>query len=107
MARSGEQRAHRRYAVSMEANVFHDGTKHFCHVMDISAGGAALSTTARPAPGTIIEVEIDGMAKIHARVQRHLVEGIAVAFDPQETSQDGVGDQLDYMRDQRQFLQPN
>lgn len=107
MARSAEARAHRRYAVSMEAKVFVDGEAFHCSVMDISAGGAALTTVARPRAGSLIEVEIDGMPKIHAKVNRHLVEGIAVLFDPQEVESEGVGDEFDYMADRRQFLHPS
>ena len=50
-------------------------------VVNLSAGGAALLTAARPAPGHRVLVEIPELGFFLCRVVRHLDDGIAVQFE--------------------------
>ena len=50
-------------------------------VVNLSVGGAALLTAARPAPGSRVLVEIAELGFFLCRVVRHLEDGIAVEFE--------------------------
>ena len=66
-----------------------DGTKFPCRILDLSLSGAATTAPAtRPEVGASVVV-----GRVHARVVRHLEEGIALEFvhaQPPETVEDSV-----------------
>ncbi len=50
-------------------------------ILDISASGAAIRLDVQLEDGTGVEVLIEGMGRIAARVARKLADGVAVEFD--------------------------
>ncbi len=54
-------------------------------VVDMSVGGAAVrlevQLEVRPAPGTPIQLRIDGIGRLRTRVVRSLIDGVAVEFN--------------------------
>ncbi len=99
-----ERRLHRRYPYSDDAEIVLEGEHYTCVVLNISAGGAAFSSTWRPEVGTRISVRLDDIEPMEAEVTRHLNEGFAIAFDLTGENGATIADQLNYLSDKRQFL---
>ncbi len=62
--------------------VFADGNSEECHILDLSASGAAVSAHTIPQLGSVL-----ALASIVARVVRHFVGGFAVRFVEKQDAQ--------------------
>ena len=62
----------------------YDGTMHDVDVQDISAGGAGLVVDGTFENASFVELHMEGMDGIKARVARDFAEGIGVEFDLSE-----------------------
>ncbi len=58
-----------------------DGTEQDVDILDISAGGAGLLVSETFENNAFVELHMEGMGSIKARVKRDFVEGIGVEFD--------------------------
>ena len=58
-----------------------DGSEQNVDVLDISAGGAGLLVSDTFENDAFVELHMEGMGSIKARVRRDFIEGIGVEFD--------------------------
>ena len=58
-----------------------DGTNHEVEVRDISAGGAGLLVDGVFDNDSFVEMHMEGLGEIKARVARNFIEGIGIEFD--------------------------
>ncbi len=76
-----EQRRYQRIRLSVPVRFLADGgTEQQANLLDVSAGGLALTSEARPEVGTQVVVYVDELGRVEGHVVRHLNEGFAVEF---------------------------
>ena len=84
------RRLHVRYTVYEPCFVVVDNQEYSGAVVDLSMGGAAvrleIQLNAQPAPDTPVQLQIDGIGRLRARVVRSRTDGVVVEFniDPRE-----------------------
>ncbi len=71
-----------------------DGTMHEVQVQDISAGGAGLMVDGAFENASFVELHMEGLGGIKARVARNFVEGIGIEFDISEPQQKDMEEEL-------------
>ena len=76
-----------------------DGTVHEVVVQDLSAGGAGLLVDGVFVNESFVEVHMEGLGDIKARVARNFIEGIGIEFDLSEPKRDVVEAELRVFRD--------
>ncbi len=80
-----EQRRHVRCTVCEPCFAVVFNQEYSGTVVDMSMGGAAVRLEvlldAQPAPGTPIQLQIDGIGRLHTRVVRSRIAGVAVEFN--------------------------
>ena len=80
-----EQRSHVRHTVSEPCIAVVFNHEYSGTVIDMSVGGAAVQLEvlldATPAPDTPIQLQIDGIGRLHSRVVRSRIGGVAVEFN--------------------------
>ncbi len=80
-----ENRRHVRCTVYEPCVVFVGEEEFSGAVVDMSVGGAAVRLEVQlevhPAPGTPIQLRIDGIGRLRTRVVRSLIDGVAVEFN--------------------------
>ncbi len=80
-----EQRRHVRCTVYEPCLAIVEGHEYSGAVVDMSVGGAAVRLEVQlevhPAPGTPIQLRIDGIGRLRTRVVRSLIDGVAVEFN--------------------------
>ncbi len=85
-----EQRRHVRCTVYEPCLAVIDSHEYSGAVVDMSVGGAAVRLEVQlevhPAPGTPIQLQIDGIGRLRTQVVRPLLDGVAVEFtiDPRK-----------------------
>lgn len=90
-----EQRRYRRIQLAVpvkfltEADAEREGT-----LLDISAGGLALSAEARPTLGVPIVLYVDNLGRVEGRVVRHIEQGFAVEFAASDAKRERLADRL-------------
>ena len=99
-----DKREFHRSSLSSNATFVFSDESHSCSLNNISAGGAALASKVKPAPGSEIVLLIQGLEPLPARVTRVLVEGFAVEFEIPAEDQDRITDKLLYLSDLRRFF---
>ncbi len=93
-----EKRRHRRVAIPLVVKMLlDDETEVEAIVRDISAGGAALLSEARPAPGSKIVLYIDDVGRIECSVVREHPHGFAVDFSCSKARRDKIADKLTWL----------
>jgi hypothetical protein len=76
-----EQRRYQRIRLSMPVRFLaHGGSEQSATLLDISAGGLALSAEKSPAIGTQVVIYVEALGRVEGHVVRHLGEGFAVKF---------------------------
>ncbi|WP_068314263.1 PilZ domain-containing protein [Polycladidibacter hongkongensis] len=72
-----EDRRHERFVPKTQITnmILEDGREYECSIIDVSLSGAAITTSVRPAIGTVITI-----GRMRARVVRHFEEGIGLEF---------------------------
>jgi hypothetical protein len=71
-----------------------DGTIHEVEVQDISAGGAGLLVDGVFDNDSFVEMHMEGLGDIKARVARNFIEGIGIEFDLSEPERNVVEAEL-------------
>ncbi len=71
-----------------------DGAMHDVEVRDISAGGAGLLVGDAFENASFVELHMEGLGGIKARVARNFVEGIGLEFDFSEGEKENMEEQL-------------
>ncbi len=71
-----------------------DGSEQDVDVLDISAGGAGLLVSDTFENDAFVELHMEGLGSIKARVARDFVEGIGVEFDLAEPERKKMEDEL-------------
>ena len=80
-----EQRRHVRCTVYEPCVVLVGDEEFSGAVVDMSVGGAAVRLEVQlevhPAPDTPMQLQINGIGRLHTRVVRSLIDGVAVEFN--------------------------
>jgi hypothetical protein len=71
-----------------------DLAEHKGTLLDISAGGLALASDARPALGVQIVVYVDQLGRLEGRVVRHLERGFAIELAASDAKRERLADRL-------------
>jgi len=97
-AQSGrDRREYRRVKIEQFCRMIMHGREYPCEIIDVSEGGAALKTDAKPEAGESIILYFDDMGRVRAQVVRRLENGIAVAFSMTQIKRDRVVQRLDLL----------
>lgn len=76
-----EQRRYQRIRLSVPVRFLaYGGQEQQATLLDVSAGGLALTSQERPDVGTQVVVYVDELGRVEGHVVRHLSEGFAVEF---------------------------
>ncbi|MFZ1991512.1 MAG: PilZ domain-containing protein [Alphaproteobacteria bacterium] len=76
-----EQRRYQRIRLSVPVRFLaHGGNEQGATLLDISAGGLAVTTGDRPPIGTQVVVYVEALGRVEGHVVRHLGNGFAVEF---------------------------
>jgi hypothetical protein len=98
-----EKRRYRRIRLSVPARfLVDDGAEQSAQLLDISAGGLALSADERPDVGSPIVIYIDELGRVEGRVVRHLAGGFAVEFDATEAKRERLSVRLTWLANRPQ-----
>lgn len=92
-----EHRRHQRLSVEdkLRAVITNtDGTKTVAEVHDISEGGAALIVGTNFYNETFVDLHMESIGKVNARVARQFREGIGVEFNLSERERAAVKEEL-------------
>jgi len=92
-----EHRRHQRLTVEEKLRAVitkADGTKTEAVVQDISAGGAGLVVGANFHNETFVDLHMEGIGKVNARVARQFAQGIGVEFNVNEKARAEVKKEL-------------
>jgi hypothetical protein len=74
-----DRRKHRRAALKLGVRfLLTDGSEHSGMVTDISLGGMAIATDARPEPGSIVIAYVEGFGRLEGMVSRLNARGFAL-----------------------------
>ena len=74
-----DRRKHRRAALKLGVRfLLADGSEHSGTATDISLGGMAISSDARPEPGSIVIAYVEGFGRLEGMVSRLNARGFAV-----------------------------
>ena len=93
-----DKRKHRRIALPLVVKMLlDDGSEEEAIIRDISAGGAALLSTARPKPGSKVIIYIQDVGRMEAYAIREHPHGFAVDFICSKTKQEKVADKLTWL----------
>jgi hypothetical protein len=95
--RGTEHRRHKRLTVKEKLRAVitaEDGTKTEAEVRDISAGGAALVVGINFYNETFVDLHMEGIGKVNARVARQFAEGVGVEFNLSEQERAKVKEEL-------------
>jgi hypothetical protein len=92
-----EQRRYERIQLSVPARFLADGQERSGAIIDISAGGMALSTDERPTPGSQVIVYVDALGRVEGRVVRHLSTGFAIQFDATDAKRERLVQRLHWL----------
>jgi hypothetical protein len=98
------QRRFRRIQLSVPVKFLGEGpNEHEGTLLDISAGGLALSTQVRPEIGSAIVVYVDNLGRVEGKVVRHFEQGFAVEFAATDAKRERLADRLTWIttRDSR------
>lgn len=71
-----------------------DGSEQDVDVLDISAGGAGLLVSETFENNAFVELHMEGIGSIKARVTRDFIEGIGIEFDLTGPEQKKIEDEL-------------
>ena len=71
-----------------------DGSEQDVDVLDISAGGAGLLVSDTFENNAFVELHMEGLGKLPARVRRDFVEGIGIEFDLGEKEKKEMEEEL-------------
>jgi len=95
-----EQRRHQRIQLSVPARFLVDGgSEKSATLLDISAGGLALTAGERPAIGSHIVVYLDQLGRVEGHVVRHLDAGFAVEFKATDAKRERLSARLAWLTD--------
>lgn len=78
---TGNRRKYERYPCPHSAQTFHGSQWRDCDVDDISAGGALIKHTERPAIGSVVMLFVEDVAELPGVVVRHAEDGFALRFE--------------------------
>jgi hypothetical protein len=79
MTQGQERRRHNRSQMSLTVRfLLHDGTEHAGVVTNVSIGGMAIVSAAKPAAGSIIIAYVQDLGRLEGVVSRTQVDGFAV-----------------------------
>ena len=93
-----DKRKHRRIAIPLMVKMLmEDGTESEAIIRDISAGGAALLSEARPRPGSKVIIYIQDVGRMEANAIREHPHGFAVGFNCSKSKQEKVADKLTWL----------
>ena len=93
-----EQRRHRRVQLDISVRfMLSDQTEYIGTILDISAGGLALLSDAKPALGTAVVFYIDDLGRYEGQVRRILDHGFAVEFSLSDNKKDKTADNLTWL----------
>ena len=93
-----EQRRHRRVQLDISVRfMLSDQTEHIGTILDISAGGLALATDAKPDLGSTVVFYIDDLGRYEGQVRRILEHGFAVEFSTSDNKRDKTADNLTWL----------
>lgn len=92
-----DRRQHRRVRIEQFCRMILHGREYPCEVIDVSEGGAALKSEARPDIGESIILYFDDMGRVRAQVVRFLETGFAVSFSMAQIKRDRVVQRLDLL----------
>ena len=71
-----------------------DGSEQDVDILDISAGGAGLLVSDTFENNAFVELHMEGIGSIKARVKRDFVEGIGIEFDLSGAEREKMEDEL-------------
>ena len=93
-----EQRRHRRVQLDISVRfMLSDQTEYLGKILDISAGGLALQTDAKPDLGSKVVFYIDDLGRYEGEVRRVLQHGFAVEFSTSDGKKDKTADNLTWL----------
>lgn len=92
------QRRFRRIQLSVPVKFLGEGPdEHQGTLLDISAGGLALSTQVRLEIGCPIVVYVDNLGRVEGKVVRHIEQGFAVEFAATDAKRERLADRLTWI----------
>lgn len=93
-----EQRRHRRIHLSVPVKFLTagDGEREGM-LLDMSAGGLALSADARPLLGEPIVLYVENLGRVEGKVVRHIEQGFAVEFAASDAKRERLADRLNWI----------
>ncbi|MFO1186403.1 MAG: PilZ domain-containing protein [Alphaproteobacteria bacterium] len=89
-----DQRRFRRIQLSVPVKFLESGEEREGTLLDISAGGLALSSEARPDLGAPIVLYVDNLGRVEGKVVRHIEQGFAVEFAASNAKRERLADRL-------------
>ncbi len=93
-----DKRRHRRIAIPLIVKMLlEDGSEEEAIIRDISAGGAALLSNARPKPGSKVIIYIEDIGRLEANAIREHPHGFAVGFNCSKAKREKVVDKLTWL----------
>jgi hypothetical protein len=90
-----ERRRHNRSQMNLSARfLLHDGSEHSGVVTNISVGGMAIKTSAKPAAGSIIIAYVQDLGRLEGLVSRSERDGFAVRLTLSSLRRDKLEEKL-------------
>ncbi len=90
LAALSERRRDRRRQAERQVSLLFAGAWHACVIVNVSRGGAAVSSEQRPPVDKEIIIRIADLGLFKCRVLRHLEEGFAVRFEAADFDPDWI-----------------
>lgn len=93
-----DKRRHRRIAIPLVVKMLlEDGSEDEAIIRDISAGGAALLSAARPKPGSKVIIYIEDVGRLESTAIREHPHGFAVDFNCSKAKREKVANKLTWL----------
>ncbi len=97
LGEAADERRHRRVVVSLPVRFLAEGGDEYrAVVFDMSAGGASLTSEARPELGARIVLYVDDIGRCEGHVIRHHDYGFAVKLITTQNRRDRIAERLTY-----------
>lgn len=94
-AKGSERRRHRRAPLKLNVRfLLHDGSEHNGMVRDISVGGMAIKSDARPSEGSIVIAYVQDLGRLEGLVSRIEADGFAVRLTLSALRRDKLEERL-------------
>lgn len=95
---AADQRRYKRIQLSLPVKFLGDDfVEHEGMLLDVSAGGLAVATKARPLLGATLVVYVNDLGRVEGRVVRYVDQGIAVEFAASDAKRERLTDRLTWI----------